>query len=244
MPRDPRPYITYPIGYTSHPRWELHSDKAFRALHEMQDYCRQNNTDGKIDRRIAEKRWAKRVLVELVAGVDDRPLIVLDEDSYLFRSYGEHQMTAADIEDLRTKRSLAGSKGGKAQASARANAEQTGSKKQAESKSESKEELLTDVTNDLESSHLPSSDPRGRDEKTRIAAEQLGITDPARVAEMFVRATKQPLSARGSVELATAILSKAKSEVRNVDAYLASVCRKTPLEVAGAYFDLDIGAVA
>ena len=123
MPRDPRPYLTYPVGYTTHPRWELHSDAAFRALHEMQDYSRSLLTDGRIDRRVAERRWPKKVLAELLAGIDDRPLLVLDGDVYVLRSYAEHQMTAADVEDLRSKRATAGRKGGIARASARANAE-------------------------------------------------------------------------------------------------------------------------
>jgi len=65
-----------------------------------------------------------------------------------------------------------------------------------------------------------------------------------RVAEMLVRAVKQPMTLAGAVELARAFLSKAKGEVGDVDAYLATVCRKTPSEVEAAYFDLDIAGVA
>lgn len=113
MPRDPRPYLTYPVGYTQHPRWELLSDKAFRALHEMQDYCRQNRTDGRIDLRAAERRWPKKILDELVTGIDDRPLVVVDDSGYVIRSYAEHQMTEKDFEDLHEKRARAGRIGGR-----------------------------------------------------------------------------------------------------------------------------------
>jgi hypothetical protein len=214
----------------------------------MQDYCRTNNTDGKIARVLAEKRWPKKVLAELVTGVDDRPLVVLEEDTYLFRSYAEHQLTAADIEDLRQKRSASGAKGGRASALARANASETGkqsaSKKEAESKSKEKSESLTDMTKDNESSHLPRSEPNRLDESARVSAKAMGIKDPAKVAEMLVRATKQPMTLAGAVDLAQAIMSKAKGRVTRVDAYIATVCRDTPGEVESAYFDLDIAGVA
>jgi len=104
--------------------------------------------------------------------------------------------------------------------------------------------LLTDVTTDIESSHLPDSAPQRLDESALVASRFMGIVDLRAVAENFVRATHEPLTLGGAVELARAILSKAKGDVRDVDAYLASVCRKTPGEVQQAYFDLDIEGVA
>jgi len=107
--------------------------------------------------------------------------------------------------------------------------------------------LLTDVTNDFESSHLPDAESWWTDpipEFTTARATKAGIRDLAAVAATLHATTDKPVSPLGAVLLTEAITSKAKSEVRNVDAYVAQVCRRSPGEVAEAYFDLDIEGVA
>jgi hypothetical protein len=170
MPRDPRPFVTYPINYTGHPRIEALSDPAFRAFHEMNDHSRVQGLDGVIPTIVARKRWSKKALAELVAGIDDRPLVVLTDESYVLRSYDEHQFTTADVEALRTKRADAGKAGGKAKASAMqsdskglASASEKGWQNLAESESELEIDPLTDMTNDPESSPDPNVRARGLD---------------------------------------------------------------------------------
>lgn len=114
MPRDPRPWIAYPLNYTSHPRLEGLSDAAFRVFHQMNDYSRIHGLDGVIPAQIAVKRWRVKVLAELVAGIDDRPLVTLTDAGYFLRSYAEHQFTTTDAADLTKKRAAAGAIGGKA----------------------------------------------------------------------------------------------------------------------------------
>lgn len=107
--------------------------------------------------------------------------------------------------------------------------------------------LLTDVTNDFESSHLPDTTDTGTDQPnpfTLNRAATAGIKDLLGVARALEDAVQKPVSLFGAVLLTEAITSKAKSDVRNVDAYVAQVCRRSPSEVAEAYFDLDIEGVA
>lgn len=140
MPRDQRLYMTFPIDFDEHPKVEGLSDSAFRAFVSMNGYSRRHDLDGRIPASTARRRWKVRALNELVASHPERPLIVVDGDDYVIRDYAEHQLTRADIEQLREKRAAAGRKGGKARANAQANRkqllEQTASKVQAESESE------------------------------------------------------------------------------------------------------------
>jgi hypothetical protein len=234
--------MTFPIDFDEHPKVEPLSDGAFRAFVSMNGYSRRQRLDGNIPKAIAVRRWKPRFLAELVASHPERPLVLLDGDTYVIRDYAEHQFTTTDEAELKKKRAEAGSMGGKATASARASAtakpEQTGSKPVAESESG----ILTDVTNDIESSHLPDSAGEGHDNKARIAASGMGIRDIHKVTEGFVRATKLPMTLGGGVALARAITSKSPNPISNVDAYLSKACRSTPDEVLQAYEDLDIGA--
>jgi hypothetical protein len=120
MPKDKRLYMTFPIDFDEHPKVEPLSDAAFRAFVAMNGYSRRQKLDGRIPAVIAKKRWKVRVLSELVASHSERPLVVLDGDAYVLRSYADHQFTTADEAELHEERAKAGSKGGKASAEARA----------------------------------------------------------------------------------------------------------------------------
>ena len=269
MPRDTRPYLTYPIGYTLHPRLDMLTDAAFRAFHEMNDYCRTNRTDGRILKPLAAKRWPARALTELVKGDGDRPLVILDGDAYLLRSYEEHQFTNADAEALRQKRIEAGRAGGRASGEARRNqgaasaSKQKGSKaeasasanasrasKQNEAESESEVNYLTDTT------YVPESGP---DSNARVleadqamqqldakklevatAAEQLGIRELGSTRQYLERATGKLMTLAATVELASVVCAHARHPVDNPDAYVASVCRKSPQRVREWWTQLDL----
>lgn len=250
MPRDLRPYLTYPLGYTSHPRWELLSDAAFRALHEMQDIMRQYGMDGRMLAAQAEKRWRKKVLDELVNGIDDRPLLVRDGDAYVMRSYSEHQFTTADAEKLRKDRAEAGRAGGLAKAAnakrSLANGVASATDSGWQNVPESESELKTDVTH-LSRSGSGSNARAATPDRIRNAHDQasdLGVKDLGATRTLLAGAVGEPVSLGGAVELVRAVLSLAARPVRDVDAYVATACRKSPAEVQRAYFDLDIGGAA
>lgn len=104
----------------------------------------------------------------------------------------------------------------------------------------------TDMTYDYESGHLRDG-PEIDFDSNQIGgqrAKNVGITDIASVRLALTAAAEQPVSVHGAVLLTEAILSKARHEVRDVDAYVATVCRNSAPEVQQAYFDLDIEAVA
>lgn len=250
MPRDQRLYMTFPIDFDEHPKVEGLSDAAFRAFVSMNGYSRRHGLDGQIPAATARRRWKPRVLAELVASHPERPLVLLEADVYVIRDYAEHQLTTADIEDLRKKRSEAGSKGGRARVTNEASAstaskqmlEQTGSKVQAESESESE----IDITH-LSRSGTGSNARDAMPDRIQLAhdrAEALGIRDLASVREMLERAAGEPVSLLGAVELVRTVLSSAVSRVRDVDAYVATACRNSAAEIQRAYFDLDVEGAA
>lgn len=151
MPRDRRLYMTFPIDFDEHPKVLPLSDAAFRAFVEMNAYSRRNDLDGRIPAVVAKLRWKSRVLAELVASHDERPLVLLDGATYVLREYREHQFTLGDLESLRQKRSEAGAKGAakrwhkdaKPVANAMANASEKGWQKMARVQSSENNQDLT-----------------------------------------------------------------------------------------------------
>lgn len=240
MPRDKRLYMTFPIDFTDHPKVEQLSDNAFRTFVAMNGYSRQQRLDGRIPAAVATKRWKGKSLAELVQSDTRKPLVMLDEGAYVIRDYAEHQFTTQDEADLHEKRSAAGSAGAKAKALAKALAKQNSGKPEAESGSESG--IETDVTKDPESSHLGDGPIPGLDSMI-LRANQVGISDIESTRSLLARAVGEPISLDGAIVLAKSIASKSAREVRNVDAYIATVCRNSPHEVQQAYFDMDIGGI-
>lgn len=237
MPRDPRPYVTYPLGYTSHPRWELLSDAAFRAMHEMQDVMRQQGLDGRMLIAQAERRWRKRVLAELVAGIDDRPLLVREGDHYVVRSYAEHQFTTADAEALRKKRAEAGRAGGLASGSSRrskAEALASDNGKQNEPESESKSESKsgqTDITHHPE--NVTKVDARAGDDDTIIVEWFAGMGFPSHRLRVLaaIRGVLGPIPAAECVDVAAGIAELSVEHIRHLASYVETACLQSPGEV-------------
>lgn len=261
MPRDPRPFVTYPVNYTSHPRIESLSDPAFRVWHLMMDYSRVHGLDGRIPQPIADKRWAKRAIAELVRGIDDRPLVALADGVYVIRSYAEHQFTTEDAAALREKRANAGRAGGKAKANAKqgdgnplASATENGWQNLAESESELEVELerTTDTAQLPKSSPDPNVRAKGLDplqelihEKEELATERaaiLGIRNPTAAHTRLQTALSARITLLTAIDLAAVILDKAKGNVIDPDAYLARACQK-PDEIRQHFANLDAEAL-
>lgn len=221
MPRDPRPYVTYPINYTGHPRIEGLSDPAFRVFHEMNDYSRVHRLDGNIPAVVARKRWPSKLLDELVRGIDDRPLIIFADGRYVIRSYAEHQFTTADEEELRTKRAEAGSKGGKAKALAQQNASAALASARPpgwQNVAESKLEVDSDEAPEL------ALDPAARDydESEKESLRQL-------LMEPFGREPDE----LEALTVATMLLEASPRPVGNVVGYVRRCIDRSPVKVAG-----------
>jgi len=240
MPRDPRPYVTYPVGYTDHPRLALLSDSAFRVFHLMNDYSREYGLDGKFTFEIA-KRWPKRALSELTKGIDDRPLVLVTETGYFMRSYDEHQLTTADIEAMRAQKSAAGAKGGRAKAAARRNAGESvagasseGWQNVAKSKSESESQLedKTDQPHDSEVSHvIPARADLTDSEFLAESASRLGIKSLFRVLVAFEQVVGQIVTDTDiaiAVDVAGAVLDLSTDHVRYPEAYLERTVKDSP----------------
>jgi hypothetical protein len=146
MPRDTRTYITVHDGMPEHPKMEVLSDAAFRAIIDLWCWCSRNRTDGKIPAAV----WTKRVPVKArkeLLGV----LIHETPDGFQAHDYLEHQRSSEEIDQLSAKRSEAGKRGGKAKArnqaegvaSATANAKQDAGKNVADTDTESTNKVST-----------------------------------------------------------------------------------------------------
>jgi hypothetical protein len=140
---DTRTYIRVHDGLDEHPKVEGLSDAAFRLLVSAWCYCSRNLTDGRLTDAAWRKRGTPKARRELLAV----GLAVQRHGFVEMHDYLEHQRSADEVADLRSKRAEAGRRGGKAKANALASAspvakqelEQTPSKPVAEGKQESKQ---------------------------------------------------------------------------------------------------------
>lgn len=252
MPRDKRLYMTFANDFPEHPKIKPLSDNAFRTFVEMNGYSRTQDLDGRVPVAVAKTKWKARALTELQSNHPERPSLMVDGNEYVIRDYAEHQETKASVAARQETNRANGAKGGRPRAKRSttepATQSVTGSvselKANQKQSQRSESEIETDVTYDSESGHLgdaraADSDAFDLDVKR---ARTVGIEDLRAVRAELVKATAQEMSFSSAVVLAEAILTKAARQVRNVDAYLATVCRRTPAEVQQAYFDLDIEA--
>lgn len=253
MPRDRRLYMTFPIDFDEHPKIVPLSDAAFRTFVAMNGYSRRNDLDGRIPVKTAKSKWRPRALTELVESHPERPLVLIDGDVYVIRDYAEHQFTTEDLDDLRAKRAEAGAKGGRAKAvalakqrsskplaSAKAKGQQTVSKPVAEIRDQGS---MTDMTNEIQVSHELYVDGVPTDPEIASLAKFAGIKNLEQLQTAFFRCCG-PISARGTVELAQTICSRAKNTVTKVDGYVLTAIQSTPDEVRYDYERLDLGAIA
>lgn len=248
MPRDRRQYITLPTDFDEHPKVALLSDAAFRTFIEMNLYSRRNELDGVIPFGIAIKRWNRKALNELELSHPDRPLVRFDGSEYTIRDYSEHQLTRADVEAIRTRNAENGKRGGRPKKTesvssglAKRNPNETQTK--AESESESESEKKTDMTNDTQVSQERYVAGVSTDPEIASLAKFAGIKNLEQLQTAFFRCCG-PISARGTVELAQTICSRAKNTVEKVDGYVLTAIQNTPDEVRYHYERLDLGAIA
>lgn len=252
MPRDKRQYITLPIDFDEHPKVALLSDSAFRTFVEMNLYSRRNELDGVIPFGIAIKRWNRKALNELEASHLDRPLIRFDGSEYTIRDYAEHQLTRADVEAIRSRNTENGKRGGRPKktqsvssglATGLRNQNPNETQTKAESESESDLEKKTDMTNDTQVSQERYVAGVSTDSEIASLAKFAGIRNLEQLQTAFSRCCG-PISAKGAIELAQTICSRAKRDVTKVDGYVLTAIQNTPDEVRWDYERLDLGAIA
>lgn len=146
MPRDSRTYITLHDGMPEHPKIEQLDDSAFRALVEMWCWCSRNLTDG----FVPQSSWERRVPVALAKQLLDVGLAVATDGGVMMHDYTKHQRTAAEVADLKRKRSEAGKRGGiakaaKSVASAKASARPVAKQSAKQTASKSLADTDTDI---------------------------------------------------------------------------------------------------
>lgn len=250
MARDPRPYTSYPLNYTSHPRVESLSDAAFRAFHEMNDYSRIHGLDGLIPEPIARKRWSGDVLAELLEGIDDRPLVVMSDGGFLLRSYAEHQMTTAQVTALRLARAEAGRKGGQAKAHGKqtaseavANASDSGKQILAQSQSQSQDYYSPSRDQSSSNRARVSTDPVIPPVTARMAARK-GLRDLGAVIITIREHTGLSVDAPGAYNVATAICERAPTYPADATGYVATSLRNSAEQWRKYIFDNALEATS
>jgi hypothetical protein len=243
--------MTFPIDMPDHPKVRPLSPASKWFFVEMNAYSRRLGLDGRIPVKVARMMWPKKALDELVGSDPNRPLVLLDGDEYVIRDYADHQLTADAIERLRDERSKAGRKGaarrwqndGKPIASAIANGWQDDGTRIAESESESESEKKTDMTNEIQVSQERYVAGVPTDPEIASLAKFAGIKNLEQLQTAMTRCCG-PISARGAIELAQTICSRAKNVVEKVDGYVLTAIQNTPDEVRYHYERLDLGAIA
>lgn len=146
---DDRTYIRVHDGMDDHPKIVGLSDGAFRLLMRSWSYCSRQLTDGQLPEAAWRDRGSPKARRELVdAGLAHLPGHACDHPDcpppppkhVQMHDYLEHQRSAAEVAELKRRRSEAGRKGGRSRANAQANAkqvlEQNGSKIQASTETE------------------------------------------------------------------------------------------------------------
>lgn len=151
MPRARRNFVAVDNRMPRHPKVEPLSDAAFRLLITLWCECDEHESDGKVK----ASTWARRGTAKARRELLDAGMAEPAGDDFQMHDYLDHQRSAAEIHELREKRSVAGSKGGKARALAIADAKQTpqqepqhvprqtGSKAVAETGTEDRDKELT-----------------------------------------------------------------------------------------------------
>lgn len=240
MPRDSRLYMTFPIELPEHPKIKPLSDAAFRVFIEINAYSRRLGLDGRVPVAAARATWKSKALAELIANHPERPTLSLEDDVYVIHNYADHQLTNADIEDLRKKRAEAGQKGGKAAALARANAEQTSSAGVPESESESESGLSP-----TQDTHIRLVTETGlTDDRTPVDNSahwaEFGITDIGQIRRAIVTAIGHAVTEPEAGRIVGWIMAKAEQSGTKPDsmqAYLLGAIRKSWSEVQQYYHE-------
>lgn len=193
MPKDQRIYITVHDGMPEHPKVEGLSDAAFRLLVTCWCWCSRNLTDGAIPTAAWLKKGSAKARRELL----DAGLVEVSPDSVTMHDYLDHQRSAVEVAELRSKRSDAGRQGGlatqaRARASAQANGKQvprqTRSKREADTDTEESSSELSARDADFEAwwSLYPRKVGKGQARKAYASALKKTTTDElADAAEVF-----------------------------------------------------------
>jgi len=105
---DPRAFVRVDVGYDEHPKIAPLSDAAFRAHVEAMTWCGRNpKQNGRINKRVAAKKWRAKVVAELVAA----GLLEDEEDHWSLHDYLDFNRSSEEIEASRESRGVAGTLG-------------------------------------------------------------------------------------------------------------------------------------
>jgi hypothetical protein len=168
---DPRTYIKVHDGMPDHPKIVGLTDAAFRLLVECWCYCSRHLTDGKLTDAALRKIGGPKPQNELVkAGM----LELLPDGLWQAHDYLQHQRSAAEVSELRSKRRAAG------KASAAARAQQNGSKRSASVEQVAQQngnKTATETETETEEVGKPTS---GRRKRTTPPPDHFDLTDDLR----------------------------------------------------------------
>jgi hypothetical protein len=177
---DPRQHIRVHSGMPEHPKVEVLSDAAFRALVEAWCLCRRAGNDGRIPIAVWSKRWAAKPRRELIAA----GLVHPDGDTVEVHDWLDHQPSAAELDSKRLARAEAGRKGGKRSGESRRGANRSGSTDDSNSSSESEANAKANA------SAIASPNPTEID-KNSVTADEISstVSSPSEVPDSDATST-------------------------------------------------------
>lgn len=232
MPRDQRLYMTFPNDFPWHPKISrLPSASAKWAFVEMNGYSRMNDLDGVIPVEDAAFMWEAEDIDALLRSHPTRPLVLRDGDNYVIRDYAEHQQTKAQREDLTSKRSEAGRKGGLAKSQASASKSQANPGKPKQSQSQSQRTTTYDSeSQSLDNRANESTDEQSAEPYKSVLASQYGI-DVEKVRRHLDEKLGLMLEPPDVVNVSMWILNKIPQPPRAPTSYVIGSITKSPAEV-------------
>lgn len=262
MPKDKRLYMTLTIEFPEHPKVEPLSDAAFRAFIEMNCYSRRVDSDGVVPVAVAERRWSKKVLRELVESDPLKPLVVKTDEAFVIREYSEHQETRQSREDRAEKLRANGAKGGRPRKNQIGNQNETKlvsennqignqnetktitkTKAESESESELKQLNLESYVNPAHPSKFKTSDQVGEMRVRKSTYESLGI-NPIPIQAALVNALSRDVNEMETFRIVMDTMSRAPGLIKSPQAYMLTAIERSWAEIQQRFDRGEFGGAA
>ena len=174
----------------------------------------------------------------------------LADGGYQFNDWADYQPTRKDVESkresVRSARSEAGKRGaekrwnGKPDGKAMANEWQTDSPDPTRPVPDPLTVVNTNNVTVTESGRNDIIDINQLKLKAALKAEEMGLKDIPVIRNYLERVLDVRLTMDHTLELVGFILATAKGNVKNVDAYLVTVCKRNPEAIRNAWIQLDL----